>query len=278
MANRTNLKGYFEAGDRPTTSQFGELIDNVVNVNDDKANDADIDAGISDVKYVTVLGSKRSARKSITVNGSSADLSTGNIFLPPSEVPLTFGEGLTRTVNSVSVNEEQKINKITNLAATNGYVKTSDLNGKLSVSSKIPASDLEGTIPNNVMKNTALITSNNEGFGYTTGNGGTQIQTVSKSSDVVLHALAGDITLDSTSILPSSSIVSFTLYNSKIAATDIIHLQHQKGATIGAFTLNAVSAAGSAKIYIRNNSNSNSTDSILDPIVIRFIVIKSSIT
>lgn len=275
MANRTNLKGYFEAGDRPTASQFGELIDNVVNVNDDKANDTDIDAGISDVKYVTVLGSKRSARKSITVNGSSADLSTGNIFLPPSEVPLTFGEGLTRTVNSVSVNEEQKINKITNLAATNGYVKTSDLNGKLSVSSKIPASDLEGTIPNNVMKNTALITSNNEGFGYTTGNGGTQIQTVSKSSDVVLHALAGDITLASTSI-SGGGVVNFKLTNDKIAATDIIHLQHQNGGTsFGVYTLNAVSFAGYAKIYIRNN---NSTGYLSEPIVIRFIVIKSSIT
>lgn len=264
MANRTNLKGYFEAGDRPTASQFVELIDNVVNVNDDKANDADIDAGISDVKYVTVLGSKRSARKSITVNGLSADLSTGDIQLPLSEVPLTFGEGLTRTVNSVSVNEEQKINKITNLAATNGYVKTSDLNGKLSVSSKIPAEDLEGDI-----------TPSSGAIGYSAGNGGATIQLTNNTYPVTLHKLAGDITLANTSILPSS-IVSFTLYNSKIAATDIIHLQHQKGATIGAYTLNAVSAAGSAKIYIRNNSNS--TDSISDPIVIRFIVIKSSIT
>jgi trimeric autotransporter adhesin len=48
------------------------------------------------------------------------------------EVPLTFSTGLTRTVNTVTVNTSQNIAKLTNLT-TNGFVKTSAGDGTLTI-------------------------------------------------------------------------------------------------------------------------------------------------
>lgn len=48
------------------------------------------------------------------------------------EVPLTFSTGLTRTVNTVTINTIQNISKLSNLS-TNGFVKTSSSDGTLSV-------------------------------------------------------------------------------------------------------------------------------------------------
>lgn len=59
--------------------------------------------------------------------GSAALASTSDF-----EVPLTFSAGLTRTVNSVSVNTSQNIAKLSNLTS-NGFVKTSGSDGTLSI-------------------------------------------------------------------------------------------------------------------------------------------------
>lgn len=292
--NRDDLKGYFNAGDRPTENQFAALIDNTVNVTDDKATNAQIDAGLADDKYVTVLGSKRSARKSITVNTVVADINTGNIQLPPTEVPLTFGTGLSRSGNTITVNDSQVITKLSNLG-TNGYVKTSGSNGTLSVISTIPSTDLSGTgLPPTITSSsltsfgaspnigaavgtsvavTGSITSSSGGIGYAAGNGGVVTQATSKATTVTLNKLAGDITLSGGS-LAAGTIVSFTLNNSAIAATDIIHLQHQNTGTFGAYTLNGRTAGGSALISIRNNTAA----ALAEAVVIRFIVIKSVIS
>lgn len=48
------------------------------------------------------------------------------------EVPLTFSTGLTRAVNTITVNTTQNIAKLSNLT-TNGFVKTSGGDGTLSV-------------------------------------------------------------------------------------------------------------------------------------------------
>lgn len=281
-SNRSILKSYFNAGDRPKESEFADLIESTLNLEDDKADNSDIDAGISDTKFVTVLGSKRSARKSVTVNGFAPDLATGNIQLPATEVPLTFGTGLTRAANTVSVNASLNLNKITNLN-TNGYVKTSATDGTLSVSATIPASDLTGTLPSSVSLGNAsasslsvsgAITSSSGAIGYSTGNGGAVTQSTNKSTSVTLNKLTGNITLNNSALL-AGEIVSFTLTNSQIGANDIIFLQHQSGGTsFGAYTLNGRTAAGSAIISIRNNS----AGSLAEAIVIKFIVIKAVIS
>lgn len=292
--NRNTLKGYFNAGDRPKESEFADLIDSTLNLEEDKANDADIDLGTSNDKFVTVKGSKRSARKSITVNGVSADLNTGNIQLPETEVPLSFGTGLTRTSNTITVNSSQEITKISNLT-TNGYVKTNAANGTLSVESTIPSSNISGTsLPATITSSnltsfgvnpnigqaqgtsltvTGPILSSGGGIGYSTGNGGVVTQLTSKSTAVTLDKLAGNITLNNAA-LAAGNIISFTLNNSQIGPNDIIYLQHQATGTFGAYTLNGRTAAGSAIISIRNNSST----SLSEALVIRFIVVKSTIS
>lgn len=50
----------------------------------------------------------------------------------PFESPLTFGTGLTRTVNTITVNTTQNIIRLSNLS-TNGFVKTSSADGTLVV-------------------------------------------------------------------------------------------------------------------------------------------------
>lgn len=108
------------------------------------------------------------------------------------------------------------------------------------------------------------------GLGYTTGAGGTVNQLVNKSAAVILHKLAGDVTMFN-SALAAAATVSFTINNSTIATTDIIHVQHQATGTFGAYTITGRCANGSAVISVRNNT----AGSLSEAIVIRFIIIKS---
>lgn len=115
------------------------------------------------------------------------------------------------------------------------------------------------------------------GIGYAAGNqaGGSQTQGSGsgKATGVLLNAICGRITMDSAA-LAGGAIVSFTLTNSAIAATDVIILNHISGGTVGAYTLNAQPAAGSATINVRNNTGG----SLSEAIVIQYAVIKASIT
>lgn len=117
---------------------------------------------------------------------------------------------------------------------------------------------------------TGAITSSGGGIGYTSGNGGTVTQITSKSTGVTLNKLAGDITMIN-SALAAATIVSFTLTNSTIAATDIIHVQHNATGTFGAYTITGRSASGSAVISVRNNT----AGSLSEAIVIKFLIVKS---
>lgn len=71
--------------------------------------------------------------------------------------------------------------------------------------------------------------------------------------------------------LAAATIVSFVLTNNKIAATDNLIINHiSGGATIGGYGLNGVCGAGSATIYVRNNT----AGSLSEAIVLRVTVIK----
>lgn len=115
----------------------------------------------------------------------------------------------------------------------------------------------------------AIKSSGTAGIGYSTGAGGTVTQATNKSTGVTLNKITGEITL-SGAALAAATIVSFTLTNSTIAATDVLILNHVTTGTRGAYGLNAQCAAGSAIIYVRNNS----AGSLSEAIVIRFAVIK----
>lgn len=55
---RTELKSYFNTGDRPTESQFADLIDSSIHKTEDLASVAEIQAGTNNTKFVTPAGAK----------------------------------------------------------------------------------------------------------------------------------------------------------------------------------------------------------------------------
>lgn len=107
------------------------------------------------------------------------------------------------------------------------------------------------------------------GIGYATGAGGTITQATNKATAVTLNTVTGAITMNNAA-LAAGTIVSFTLTDSAIAATDVFVLNHISGGTIGSYTLNAQAAAGTATINIRNNT----AGSLSEAIVIEFAVLK----
>jgi len=109
-----------------------------------------------------------------------------------------------------------------------------------------------------------------EGLGYGTGAGGVVTQATSKATGVTLNAACGQITLNNAA-LAASTTVSFVLTNSKIAATDVLILNHVSGGTAGSYLLNAQAAAGSATINVRNIT----AGSLSEAIVIGFAVMKA---
>lgn len=152
--------------------------------------------------------------------------------------------------------------------------------------------DLAGTFPNPTVKpgvslttpnigaatgaslaTTGGITSSGGGVGYVAGAGGTVTQSTSKSTGVTLNKLSGTITLTAAA-LAAATIVTFTVTNSQMGATDLVVVQHDSGGTIGAYTIAPnTSAAGSFKISVRNNT----AGSLSEAIVIRFAIVKGAI-
>lgn len=116
-----------------------------------------------------------------------------------------------------------------------------------------------------------VTTTGTGGIGYATGAGGTVTQATSKSTGVTLNKIVGEITMNNAT-LNAGIIVSFTLTNTLIAATDLLLLQHQSTGTVGSYLLNSQCGAGSAVINVRNTSASN----VSEAIVIRFAVIKGA--
>jgi hypothetical protein len=117
-----------------------------------------------------------------------------------------------------------------------------------------------------------LVTGGTGGVGYTAGAGGTVAQSGNKSGGVTLDKQSGAITMQATN-LGAATIVSFVLTNSTIGANDLLVLQHQSGGTLGAYTLNAACASGSATIYVRNNT----AGGLAEALVIRYAVIKGAV-
>jgi len=105
--------------------------------------------------------------------------------------------------------------------------------------------------------------------GYATGSGGVVTQSTNKGTAVTLDKTNGQITMDGI-ILNAATIVSFTLTNNTIEAGDVIIINHISGGTLGAYTFNASTAAGSATISVRNATAGNLTETP----VLRFAVIK----
>jgi len=110
----------------------------------------------------------------------------------------------------------------------------------------------------------------NSGFGFNTGQGGTQSQSSSKSTTVTLDKITGQITTNAAALAANTS-VSFTLSNSLIASTDHIIVTHISGGTLGAYNITAIASTGSATITIRNMTSGPLSEAL----VLKYSIIKS---
>jgi len=133
----------------------------------------------------------------------------------------------------------------------------------------IPASKyVYRDISNNIVGG---LTSSSGGLGYATGTGGTVTQLTNRTTAVVLSKLTGQITLFGPTTLGAVTATTFTLTNTLITATDIVHVQHVSGGTLGLYNVTATPGAGFANIIIRNNSAAASAS---ETPVIQFVIIK----
>ena len=108
-------------------------------------------------------------------------------------------------------------------------------------------------------------------IGYASGVGGTVVQATNKSTGVTLNKLCGTITMNGAA-LAAATIVSFTVTNSTVAATDVVHIQHDTVGAIGGYTVMPnTSAAGSFRVSVRDNT----AGSLSEAIVLRFAVVKA---
>ena len=107
------------------------------------------------------------------------------------------------------------------------------------------------------------------GLGFYTGAGGTVPAGATKATAFTLDKMCGQITT-AADALAAATIVSATWNNSKIAATDVVIINHKSGGTVGAYTFNVSCGAGSATLYIRNAT----AGSLSETLVLSFVVIK----
>jgi hypothetical protein len=110
-------------------------------------------------------------------------------------------------------------------------------------------------------------------FGYGgSGTGGTVTQLTSRTTGVTLNKLSGQITLFAATALSGHASNEFTLTNSFIDPTDVVHVCFASGLTGASYgvTVTAVNS-GSCKITVSNFSNSATP---ADTPVLNFVVIK----
>ena len=108
-------------------------------------------------------------------------------------------------------------------------------------------------------------------IGYGVGAGGIITQSTSKATGVILNKASGQITLNNAA-LASAAIVSFTLTNSVIAATDTVSINLKGGnATAATYRIHAEAISpGSCIIVVTNISGG----SLSEALVLNFNIIK----
>lgn len=162
----------------------------------------------------------------------------------------------------------------TGLTVGSGYSPTANVtllaNGNLGIGVINPQSKLDVN-GNTTVSGTILVTNSSAGIGYATGVGSTVTQATNKLTGVTLNRPTGKIIMHSSGIA-ASSVATFVLTNSTIAATDLLVLNHVASGTAGAYSLNGQCRAGTANINVRNLTGGTLSEAI----ILKFAVIKSS--
>ena len=105
-------------------------------------------------------------------------------------------------------------------------------------------------------------------IGPTTG--GTVTQATNKATTVISNTESGQITMNDAA-LAAAAEVSFTVTNSKVAATDVVVACHGSAGTAGSYLVNANAIAdGSFAVTVSNVSSG----SLGEAIVINFVALK----
>lgn len=104
------------------------------------------------------------------------------------------------------------------------------------------------------------------GLGYTTGSGGTVTQATSRTTGVTLNKTNGAITL--VSAAGSTTFQSFTVTNSTVAATDVIHVVQKSGTDKYAIWVTAV-AAGSFQLTFATLSGTTTEQPVFNFAVLK---------
>ncbi|WP_291131748.1 hypothetical protein [Flavobacterium sp. UBA7682] len=119
MSNKSELKLYFEPGDRPRAIEFADLIDSSLNWEDDKATDADAENSSIDNRFITPKTARKSVEKYAPVKkvNTKSPNASGEVSLVIADIP-----GLTAGIDSkqatlVSGNNIKSINGATILAS-----------------------------------------------------------------------------------------------------------------------------------------------------------------
>ena len=102
--------------------------------------------------------------------------------------------------------------------------------------------------------------------------GGTVTQATDKSTGVTLNTESGQITMNNAA-LAAAAEVTFTVTNSKIAATDVVVACHGSGGASGKYLVLANTiASGSFKVTVGNVSDGTLSEAI----VINFVALKGA--
>jgi len=119
-------------------------------------------------------------------------------------------------------------------------------------------------------KSSILSASPSAGIGYATGAGGTVTQATSKSTGVTINTVCGNIVTHNAS-LAAGGVVSFTVTNSALGATDFVDCKRVSGGTAMSYFVDTDSmAAGSFVVYLQNIT----AGALAEAITLRFKITK----
>ena len=188
---------------------------------------------------------------------------------------VTPGYTFTGTTDPITYTKLNLLAQPTVAAIAAGDVTTSTIANNAVTLAKIVTAGANNTFlarSTSGVGNYEAVDTTTTGLGFYTGAGGvvTQGNGSGKATAFTLDKMCGQITIDDDS-LAHQTVVSATWTNSKIAATDVVIINHKSGGTVGAYTFNVSCGAGTATLYIRNNQTSGT---LSEALVLSFVVIK----
>lgn len=111
-----------------------------------------------------------------------------------------------------------------------------------------------------------LKTFNTTGVGYSTGGGGAVTQITTRTTGVTLNTNSGAITL--VSAAGSTTPASFTVTNSKVAATDVVVVQQKSGTDLYSLSVTAI-GAGSFQVTFNTKSGTTTEQPVFNFVVLK---------